>query len=431
MEGLAEVGVPGCWRPILPEALARQALQAVDAIAESIARLLPAGGDASLAAGQAGLALMDAWVFAAERDPQAEARAWRRLDDAFDTVSAAPSTASLYGGFTGVAWAAELIDRVLDPGGEDRNGEVDEVLLRLLAARHLSYSPHDLVMGVTGIGVYALERYPRPLAVECLRRVVQQLRTSAHHDGDGSYWLTPPEGMVDPEQQEQFPSGRVDLGVPHGLGGAIALLGAICGVDVAPATTRSLVQGALGWLTAHSLRTRAGPTYPIWVAPGFEPVPARSAWCYGDPGLAAALLVAARGLDDAALQAKAVALARRSAQRPAEDTGVVDACFCHGTAGLAHVYNRMYQTTGEPALERAAVSWLERTLEYCRTAVDNGPAWVQGSANPRMGPWTGLDIVDGAAGIALVLLAAATSVEPLWDRMFLLSAPHFLPAKPS
>jgi hypothetical protein len=30
-------------------------------------------------------------------------------------------------------------------------------------------------------------------------------------------------------------------------------------------------------------------------------------------------------------------------------------------------------------------------------------------------------LLDGAAGVALVLLAQATGVEPSWDRLFLLS----------
>jgi hypothetical protein len=37
---------------------------------------------------------------------------------------------------------------------------------------------------------------------------------------------------------------------------------------------------------------------------------------------------------------------------------------------------------------------------------------------------TEVGIVEGAAGIALTLLAAATDVEPAWDRMFLLSIPQ-------
>ena len=179
------------------------------------------------------------------------------------------------------------------------------------------------------------------------------------------------------------------------------------------------------WLLAQSLSTEAGPTFPVWVAPAFQPSPARCAWCYGDPGIAAALLLAARGVGDAGWEQTAVALACRAAERPASETGVVNANFCHGAAGLAHLYNRMYQATGEPKLGRAALSWLERTLDFYRLARDNGDSWVQGSNDrAKQEPWTGIDVVDGAAGVALVLLAATTAIEPAWDRMFLVSAPR-------
>jgi len=120
-----------------------------------------------------------------------------------------------------------------------------------------------------------------------------------------------------------------------------------------------------------------------------------------------------------------VGLARRAAERPASETGVVNANFCHGAAGLAHLYNRMYQTTGEPELGRASRYWLERTLGFYRRARHAGDSWVQGNWDPgrrELWTWTGTELVEGAAGVALVLLAAATSVEPTWDRVFLVSA---------
>jgi hypothetical protein len=144
-------------------------------------------------------------------------------------------------------------------------------------------------------------------------------------------------------------------------------------------------------------------------------------------------LLAARGVGDAGWEQTAVALACRAAERPASETGVVNANFCHGAAGLAHLYNRMYQATGEPILGRAAVYWLERTLGFYRLARDAGGSWVLGNWDPgrrERWTWTGVELVEGAAGVALVLLAAATSVEPTWDRMFLASAPRPDPATP-
>jgi hypothetical protein len=415
------------WRPILSGGTARQALSAVDAIADSIASIDPAPGepDPSLCRGQAGLALLYTWLARARSTPQAELLARQILDRAIDGVATQAMNFSFWGGFTGVAWAAELVDDLLDPDAEDRNEEVDDALLRLLSREDLWPAPYDLVVGLTGLGVYALQRCPRPSALECLRRVVGWLHAGAQRDEDGLSWWTPPEEILDQEARKRYPSGRADLGVAHGLAGPIALLGSICGAGVEQATARPILDGAVRWLLAHSVPSEAGPTFPLWVAPGYQPSPARSAWCYGDPGIAAALLGAARGVGHAGWEQSAVALACRAAERPPAETGVVDASFCHGTAGLAHVYNRMYQATGEPELGRAAVYWLERTLDFYRLARAAGDAWVQGSTDPaRQEPWTGIDVVDGAAGIALVLLAATTSVEPMWDRMFLVSAPR-------
>jgi hypothetical protein len=425
MTKLDEASVGTCWRPILSGTTAQRALLAVDAIAESIPSIAPLTGeqDPSIANGQAGLALLYTWLAQTGRMSEADVVAWHYLDQAIEAVSTQNMDASLYGGFPGVAWATELVDDVLDPDSEDRNEAVDEALLQLLARANLWPAPHDLVVGVTGLGVYALQRFPRPSAIECLHRVIERLHEHARHDQYGSYWWTPPAGILHPESRKEYPSGRADLGLAHGAAGAIALLGGICGAGADSQVARPLLQEAVRWLVAHPLATEAGPTFPIWLAPEFQPSPARCAWCYGDPGIAAALLLAARGVAAADWERAAVALACRAAARPPEETGIRDACFCHGTAGLAHIYNRMYQATGEPKLGRAAVYWLERTLDFYRGARDDGATWVQGSPNrSEAGPWTGTGLLEGAAGVALVLLAATTPVEPLWDRMFLVSA---------
>jgi hypothetical protein len=426
MTKLDDASVGTCWRPILSGTTTQQALQAVDAIAESITSGTPPPGerDASLASGQAGLALLYAWLARTRRMARADILAWQSLDQAIEAVSTRAMDASLYGGFPGVAWATELVDHLLDPDAEDRNEAVDDALLRVLSRANLWPAPHDLVVAVTGLGVYALQRCPRPSAIECLHLVVERLREHAQHDEHGIYWWTPPAGILHPVSRMQYPSGRADLGLAHGVAGAVALLGNICGAGVESETARPLLEGAVSWLLAHSVATEAGPTFPVWLAPDFQPSPARCAWCYGDPGIAAALLLAARGVGAAGWEQAAVALAGRAAERPPAETGVVDAGFCHGAAGLAHIYNRMYQATGEPKLGRAAVYWLERTLDFYRLARDDGGSWVRGSRDPaKEGPWNGTGLLEGAAGVALVLLAATTSVEPVWDRMFLVSAP--------
>jgi len=179
-----------------------------------------------------------------------------------------------------------------------------------------------------------------------------------------------------------------------------------------------LLDGAVCWLLAHLIDTASGPTVPYFVADGADPEPARSAWCYGDPGVAAALLLAARDVGERAWAAAATGLALRAAACPPDQSGVVDASLCHGSAGLAHLFNRMYQMTAEPALADAGRFWVERTLDLCSTAAPGRDATLTDAAQPA---WNGLGLLEGAAGVAVALQAATTTVEPDWDQMLLVS----------
>src|SRR5262249_40579611 len=154
------------------------------------------------------------------------------------------------------------------------------------------------------------------------------------------------------------------------------------------------------------------------------------AWCYGDPGVAAALLAAARGVAEPDWEAAARAIARRAAERPYAGAGIKGAPLCPGCAGLGHLFNRMFQATGEPPPSDAARAWYGRTLALRRAGRGIGgyEAWQPGAAG---GPaWTSdPGLLNGCTGIALALLAATTSIEPRWDRMLLVSIPPRVPSE--
>lgn len=416
---MAQPAMGACWRPLLSGAQREQALATVDKLAVSIGRQLGALQDPSLGRGQAGLALFYGQVANALESSWAADVAERCLEGATEALTTEVMDSSLLSGFSGVAWAVEVVEGLLDPGSSDRGETIDEVLEHLLARPGLWAAPHDLVRGVTGIGVYALERYPRPLAADCLRHIVARLRESAREDAAGAYWWTPAR-VLSPEVVESHPFGLADLGLAHGQPGAIALLGAIAQTGIDPRAT-ALLNEAVPWLLSQAITTQTGLTFPASVAPGVQARPARSAWCYGDPGVAVALMRAAQGTGRTDWEQAGTSLARGAAERPHDQAGVVDGALCHGAAGLAHLFNRVWQATGDPSVHEAALSWVDVTLQFCRAAERLGEEWVLGTADPRQEPWTGVGVLEGASGIGLTLLAAATPAEPTWDGMLLMS----------
>jgi hypothetical protein len=189
---------------------------------------------------------------------------------------------------------------------------------------------------------------------------------------------------------------------------------------VAVDRARPLLVGTVRWLLAQ--QTPGG--FPSGIEKERADQPARLAWCYGDPGVAAALLWAARLVDEPAWEQEARAIARRAAQQPAEQAGVVDAGLCHGAAGLGHLFNRLFQATGDPCLAEAARFWFERTLQMRRSGrgVGGYEAW-QLDDDGKVTRIADPGLLTGAAGIALALLAVTTPVEPAWDRMLLVEIP--------
>jgi lantibiotic modifying enzyme len=439
------------WRPLLDGELAAEAWATVHAIAAAL-EAAPAGGtargpdrDVSVAGGRAGIALFHAYLadaFAADpgresgrADHQAEL-AGLRLDESIEALATVPMGAGLYGGFPGIAWAAEHLSRRVaaeagdEEDDEDPNAEIDEALAEALARSPWTDS-YDLIEGLVGLGVYAVERFPRPSGVRCLEAVIDRLDELAEHrvgdGGDEITWFTPPE-LLAPMARETTPEGNYNLGVAHGVPGVIALLGEACRLGVRAERARHLLDGAVRWLFAQRLPASGGFGYSAVVAAAarqeVERQPSRMAWCYGDPGIAATLLSAARAAGRADWEREAFDLGARAAAATPERAGVRDAGLCHGAFGLAHLYNRLYQAGGGEPFAEAARAWVRRGLALRRPEypLAGFAAWHPGE-DLTMGWQDDPGFLTGVAGIGLALVACLSAIEPEWDRLLQVAVP--------
>ncbi|MCY1080612.1 lanthionine synthetase C family protein [Archangium lansingense] len=410
------------WQPIAEGALQEQLSRTAFEIAAALAARVNPDSDPTLCNGAAGQAVLHAYSARSREGLADRTQAVRLLDQAAEAVATTPMQAALHGGFVGVAWALTHVEDVLGGAGDgDPLSEVDEVLLQALAPSSWP-GTYDLMGGLVGIGIYAVERLPRPSGEAMLARIVHLLAERAERTGQGLTWFTAPE-LLSTYALSEAPRGWHNLGLAHGVPGVIGLLGCAVAAGVEAKTASELLDGAVTWLLRQRLPAGSPSLFPRCLGPGVEPAPARAAWCYGDPGVAAALLVAARCVGEPAWEREALTIARHAAARPPGESGIADASFCHGAAGLAHLFNRMYQSTGDPLLARASRLWLEQTLAMRRPGCGVGGYLARVMSEAGQPAWEAdPGILNGAAGVALVLLAACTSVAPEWDRMFLVSA---------
>ncbi len=371
--------------------------------------------NASLAGGAGGLAILYSYLARARSGYGDQDRAAGYLDQAIDMIPDTAVSPDLFGGFTGVAWACEHLQIDIS------NTVVDRALQKYLRGRKRWENDYDLVSGLVGIGVYALERLPQRSAAVCLKLVVQRLEETAEETSDGIAWYTHPDLLPD-WQREKCPNGYYNLGLAHGIPGVIGILGASYAAGVQRKPAKRLLEGAVEWMFRQKLPKGSTSTFPVWTGPGIKPEPSRAAWCYGDLGVSAALFLASRCVGNKKWEQMALEIACRTAERSLKEARVKDAGLCHGAAGLAHIFNRMFQATGNTTLRKAARFWFRHTLQLRRPGQGIGGFFTytpkeDGTSSFRNDP----DLVSGSSGIALALLAAISPVSPDWDRILLLS----------
>jgi lantibiotic modifying enzyme len=414
---------PDCtsWTPILDDASTRVAEQAIAAVqrdADHHAMALASGP--SLSRGDAGLAVMFAYLSQSTDDARCEELAIERLEASIAVFAQQPFHPALFSGMTGAAWALAHLSDAEDRADDDMFTMVDERLRRLLAANS-PLDEYDLINGLVGIGVYALERLPSRIAAGFLARIVEILGDRAVETAGGLTWRTP-KARWQACERERPHELHANLGVAHGVPGIIGLLAHTALQGVKTDQCCSLLEGAVPWLLDQQLPTSAVGRFAYATSSPGEPTPARLAWCYGDLGIAPVLLTASKATGNIAWRHEAVELGLVAGARSLESSGVQDPGLCHGAAGAGHIFNRLYQATGHPTLLAAARRWFGEALSQwnMRPGIGGFSALARGADGEA--EWVDdVGLLEGAAGVALALQAATTSVEPKWDRMLLCS----------
>ena len=378
----------GRWAPLLSGDLAGAADLAVRGIGEVLAATAIEPPHA------ADVALFWAYAAGAFDDPQTDERYRVAVDRLVDRISGEHDALQLFGGLAGDAW---VLAHIATDSAAEVLTLVDRELADALAVETWT-GPYDLVGGLVGFGVYFLERLHNATedpagAKHALARIVHHLHRLHVHAPGGVTWKTAPEHVPSPRAADA-PEGYYDLGVAHGTAGVIAFLARVLALGEPPPRTDHLRDDATRWLWAQRQPPAPEGRFPAFLIPKRIARRTRTAWCYGDPGIAIATWSSS---DDA------LALAREVAARAPEHTQITEAQLCHGASGLAHLLARGHHASGDPTLRASAIEWYRRALAL--------PVPPRG------------DLLEGAPGIGLALLAAISDTEPAWDRRLLCDLP--------
>ena len=385
---------------------------------------------ASLASGHPGVALLCAVLAACRPDDGWDRVGHTHLHEAVTALARAHrADISLYSGLAGIGVAADL----LADGRGDRYRRlldgVDAALVppvrvsaqRLRAAHGCAAGDINVVSGLSGVGVYLLRRRRHEAVKRALDEVLTCLAGLLSDAGEPRRWHTP-AALSGESLRESYPGGHHNCGLAHGVPGPLALLSIATREGAEVADGREAIEAAAAWLARHAVEDEWGPNWPnaVPLNPANQPAAppsSRASWCYGGPGVARALWLAGEALDADEYRALALAAIRAALARPPEVQALASPTFCHGTAGLLQITRQFAADTGQLDLITAARDLTASVLAAYQP--DSRLSYRHLETPGVLVDHPGL--LDGAAGVALTLLAAGGHTQTQWDRVFLLS----------
>ncbi|GAB2925240.1 lanthionine synthetase C family protein [Streptomyces heilongjiangensis] len=336
-----------------------------------------------------------------------------------------PAGASLYRGAPAVAYVLHAAGH---PAYRSALGDLDSVLAvfirtrladahrRMEAGHPPRMQEYDLISGLTGLGALLLRRGTHSeLLDDVLHYLVRLLQQPIMFHGEEvpGWWTSDsPSGRPD----AAWPTGHGNFGMAHGVAGPIALLAlsARAGHSVAGQHQALIHCCRLLEERAHHLPNGATAwpetlTIDGWIDRSTMPRrPGRPSWCYGTPGIARALQLAAIACSRTATQRLAEDALTTCAADPEQLGRIDNATVCHGWAGLCLAVDRAAADTAPDGALRRVLSRLRS-----RFATHVAQHALPGTAG----------VLTGGDGILLTLhtLNPARPVATGWETCLLLN----------
>jgi lantibiotic modifying enzyme len=353
-----------------------------------------ANEDYSLAEGAAGLALFYAHLDDVGFGKPHALRAEEYLVRAHDIAASGVARLGLSTGLSGVAWATMHLAGESLPSVEQ--------FLREATAIVEPQAEFDLLSGTAGIALHALRLPHSEDSNSLLSTCCMQLCRRFEHYPGRPWWK---------ELDASRATGTLDLGVAHGIAGVIPILAAAVNsgriADSLHAQVLRVLEESIAQLLAQAMPSTEQGVFPAEVLDGKAPTGTRLGWCYGDAGIAAALMTTSSLLRRESLRTTAVNLALASCDRAW--TGIANPHICHGSAGLAQIFLRFWRATGDVRFLIAARHWVDDLVARAKVALEGSP--VAG-------------FLTGLAGAGLVLIAFLGENDTTWDQLLCCSPIH-------
>lgn len=289
----------------------------------------------------------------------------------------------------------------------------DDQNLAEISLQMLKRDNYDFLHGGMGIAYYLLYKKAKEFtsfyedflnSLELLICRSKGKETVPHFDFD-TYKLNP---------------GIINLGLAHGIPSILKFSIQCYQQGVCQNKARRLSENIIDYLITHRNKNSDYCCYPNLIPARTEVEDkSRLAWCFGDLSIGYILYQAATIFNNESLKEYSLEILLHTTKRRAkEDTLIFDASFCHGSSGVAHIYNKLWHSTNDMQFQDASNFWITETIRFSQHK--NGVAGYSFFEPPSQTYVNRIGLLEGAAGIGLSLVSFLTT-DFSWDYCLMLN----------
>lgn len=370
----------------------------------------------SLLTGDAGKVLFYFYLSRIFKSKKFQKTANNLLENIFDSLNENLNSFSYCSGLTGICWMIVHLqeEQFIDTNIDQTFYEIDEVVFDS-GKNYIKQKNFDFLHGSLGILFYLNARAKTDLRARFfLNQLLQQMLKEKKNRNDFIYWSQTP--LLPNEHGKSI----INFSLSHGLASIIAVFADCIANESCAMDLKPIIKGIINIYHSYKKVVNGVIQFPSTIINDQVENYQRLAWCYGSLGISVALFKAGIAMDDYNLRQEAIDIClSTTCQVSPNETFVQDACICHGTAGIALVYNNMFKRMKNKKFKNSADYWIANTIQMAN--FNDGLAGFKTLKTDGSGFWkndTGL--LEGLSGIGLSFLSWYEDKELNWDKCLLL-----------
>lgn len=338
------------------------------------------------------------------------------INEEFNSSFESFGSFSISNGITGFSWFLQHLqtEGFLDID-DDIFNELDD-LIYTNAKRELTLNEnHDFMHGALGNMLYLSNRSLKSkTAKRYIIELVNELDLCSTKNALGKFWYESDYSLLDDEKNSKI----INLNLSHGQASKIVVLSKLLSNNVIEA--KSLLIDSVDFMINNRLKNNDLLSFPPRIVNGHKEAYNHSGWCRGDLAMSISLIKASGALKDLEIKELAINVALQTTKITTfENANITDANLCHGSSGLAHMYNRLFSYTGLDVFKEQSTHWIQESLKIATN--NDGIAGFK--------TWDNLDnnwvvnsgFLNGTAGVGLAMLSHISKKHINWDECILLS----------